>query len=236
MSKILIIITIVLGVGGGALFLLSSRGVDTSEVTEAAQEDSILKDLKDGEVTVVLKNQGGDMEGHTLRSFPGMGAGLFAGDNLNPGFPDGEGVQIFLTFDLNDISLIEITSATLKLGDLQNLHLSGSPFQDLGILRLEEVRYDNFSADLWNLETTGFNCLFAQFVASETESILGPFECDVASVVQRSLDSGYRYAQFRIFFDKAGDEDGVQDLAFFYITDSNTNEPGIFELVVSGTK
>jgi len=106
----------------------------------------------------------------------------------------------------------------------------------LGILRLEEVRYDNFSADLWNLETTGFNCLFSQFVANETESILGPFECDVAPVVQRSLDNGYQYAQFRISFDRSGDEDGEQDIVFFYITDSNTNEPGIFELVVSGTK
>lgn len=35
--------------------------------------------------------------GHIL---VGMGTGLFAGDDLNPGFPPGDGVQIFLTFEL----------------------------------------------------------------------------------------------------------------------------------------
>lgn len=52
---------------------------------------------------IVINNQGGNMEGHTPRGFQGMGVGLFAGDNLNPGFSNNDGVQFFLTFDLGSI-------------------------------------------------------------------------------------------------------------------------------------
>lgn len=45
-----------------------------------------------------------------------MGTGLFAGDNLNPGFPNGDGVQIFLTFDLRGLPEGEVRSAVLRAG------------------------------------------------------------------------------------------------------------------------
>ena len=58
-------------------------------------------------------------------------------------------------------------------------------------------------------------------------------ECDVSGAVQRSLDDSYRYAQFRVRLDQAGDRDGDQDLVAFFKSDSNTNEPGIFLLNVT---
>jgi len=38
--------------------------------------------------------------------------------------------------------------------------------------------------------------------------------------------------QFRIRFETVDDSDGQADLALFYLTDSNTNEPGIFSLTI----
>ena len=174
-------------------------------------------------VTVVLQNQGGAMEGHTPRGFRGMGTGLFAGDNLNPGFPNGDGVQIFLTFDLRDLPKGEVRSAVLRA---DSARIQGNPFRDLGALRGEEIRYRRFSSALWNETPRGVSCLFA-------DSRTGPFACDLTEAVQRSRVDGYRYAQFRLRLDKAGDGDGRPDMVMFFKSDSNTNEPGIFELAVT---
>ena len=65
-------------------------------------------------VSLTLENHGGSMEGHTPRGFQGSGAGLFAGDNLNRNFPNGDGVQIFLTFDLSGIPQGKVESAVLS--------------------------------------------------------------------------------------------------------------------------
>lgn len=175
-------------------------------------------------VKLSLENQGGGMEGHTPRGFQGMGTGLFAGDNLNRNFPDGDGVQIFLTFDLSEIPPGKVQSAELSS---KYASVSGTPFQDLGALTAEEVRYPGFSSALWNLipGNGGARCILA-------ESATGPFQCDLSGAVQRSLDDSYRYVQFRIRFDEAGDGDGSQDLVAFFKRDSNTNEPGIFRLDV----
>ena len=175
-------------------------------------------------VNLTLQNQGGGMEGHTPRGFQGMGNGLFAGDNLNRNFPDGDGVQIFLTFDLTEIPPGRVQSAVLSS---EHASVSGSPFQDLGALTAEEVRYTEFSSALWDLAPVedGARCILA-------ESASGPFQCDLSGAVQRSLDDSYRYAQFRIRFDEAGDEDGSQDLMAFFKLNSNTNEAGIFLLDV----
>ena len=54
----------------------------------------------DASLPLVVTNQGGSLEGHTPRGFAGTGTGLFAGDNLNPAFPEGDGVQFLLTFEL----------------------------------------------------------------------------------------------------------------------------------------
>ena len=176
-------------------------------------------------LTVVIENQGGNLEGHTPRGFQGMGTGLFVGDNLNPRFPNGDGVQIFLTFDLSDVPGGEVTSAVLRSNYAQ---LRGTPFRDLGSLNVEQVRYDRFSSTLWNLEpvTGGANCVFATGDG-------GPFECDIADGVRSAMDDGYPFAQFRLRMDMAGDGDGLPDMVMFFKTDSNANEPGIFELVIS---
>lgn len=178
-----------------------------------------------GALTVVLMNHGGEMEGHTPRGFQGQGTGLFAGDNLNPSFPNGDGVQIFLTFDLEDLPAGDVLSATLRS---ENFHLQGSPLEDLGPLRAQEVRYDRFSSALWNLSPLagGHTCTFA---IEESEE----FQCDVTDVVRRSVQDGYMYAQLRLRLEKAGDGDGSSDLVAFYKTNSNTNEPGIFEVEIT---
>jgi hypothetical protein len=171
---------------------------------------------------IILPNQGGNMEGHTPRGFQGMGTGLFTGDNLNSRFPEGDGVQIFLTFDLSDVPPGKIASATLRS---VRARIEGTPFEDLGPLVAEEVRYDTFSPALWNLvpETNGTSCDFAT-------SPEGPFVCDVTSIVNRSREDGYRYAQFRLRMARAGDNDGLQDMVFFFISEPNANQAGIFEL------
>ena len=165
------------------------------------------------------------MEGHTPRGFRGMGTGLFAGDNLNPRFPEGDGVQIFLTFDLNAVPAGKIVSAVLRSN---NVSIRGMPLKDLGALRAEEIRYDKFSSELWNLEPLpgGAVCEFAT-------SPNGPFQCDLAETVQRSLNDSYPLAQFRLLLDRAGNSDGTPDMVVFFISNSNTNQPGIFELEVT---
>ena len=61
------------------------------------------------------------------------------------------------------------------------------------------------------------------------ESRAGPSACDLTEAVQRSCADGYAYAQFRLRLDKAGDGDGRPDMVMFFKSNSNTNEPGIFE-------
>jgi len=70
------------------------------------------------EVGGVLINEGGPAEGHTPRGFAGMGTGLFAGDDLNPNFPPGDGVQLYLTFDLPP-GLVPPSSAILGTDSMQ---------------------------------------------------------------------------------------------------------------------
>lgn len=175
-------------------------------------------------VIIKLRNQGGDLEGHTPRGFEGQGAGLFVGDNLNQNFPNGDGIQTFLTFDLSEVPQGEIIAATLR-APKQNILIKGSPFEDLGNLNLEEIRFSRFSSILWNLNPfeNSAPCIFAT-------SELGPFECDVSSAIKNSRKDGYDYSQFRLSFDRAGDFDDEQDMALFFITTSNINQPGIFEL------
>ena len=130
-----------------------------------------------------------------------------------------------LTFDLDGLPDGDVVSATLRSEHAQTI---GDPFGDLGDLGAEEVRYDTFSAALWNLapEAGGGGCTFATSAA-------GPFECDVTSVVERSRADDYLRAQLRLRLELAGDSDGSPDLVEFFITDTNTNEPGIFELDVT---
>ncbi len=59
-----------------------------------------------------------------------MGSGLFAGDNLNPRSPEGDGVQFFLTFDLSAVPEGRVVSAMLSS---ENASVSGTPFKDLEV-------------------------------------------------------------------------------------------------------
>lgn len=179
----------------------------------------------DATFSATLNNQGGSMEGHTPRGFAGSGTGLFVGDNLNPGFPNGDGVQIFLTFDLTGVPNGSVTSAILssRVSEVQ-----GTAFDNLGVLTAYEIRYENFSRALWNIQIDdeAAQCVFA-------DSLGGQPQCDMSDAVERAFDDGYKYVQFLLRFDVAGDGDGAPDLVFFYNTNSNTNEAGIFKLAVS---
>jgi len=169
--------------------------------------------------TIVLTNEGGSMEGHTPRGFAGMGTGLFAGDNLNPRFPDGDGVQIFLTFFPTDVPR-SVTSGHL-ISDV--LSVRGSPFEDLGTFSAQRVTYGSFGPDLFDLpgDAAPVPC---------TRSGTSGITCDVTDSVNELLSKGAAMLQFRLRFERAGDGDGAPDLAMFFTTDSNTNEPGIFRL------
>lgn len=224
--KLLIVALIGLGIFGSFLFF---RGGESKKPLNEIQTPE-----KDSNHAIVINNQGGNMEGHTPRGFQGMGSGLFVGDNLNPGFPNNDGVQFFLTFDLDAIPSgasvttktgLRIASATLRS---KNLHVQGSPFKDLGELKAEVISYDAFSSALWNRQSNGPACTFS--VLSDNS-----VACAITDVIQQALDNKSRSAQFRVRFERAGDGDGNPDLALFYATDSNKNELGIFQLEITLT-
>ena len=81
----------------GRAALLVSIALVASACSGASTPASTAIEPADGHV---IPNEGGANEGHTPTAFGGMGTGLFAGDNLNPSFPEGVGVQLYLTFAL----------------------------------------------------------------------------------------------------------------------------------------
>jgi hypothetical protein len=170
--------------------------------------------------TAEIPNRGDDTEGHTPRGFPGSGTGLFAGDNLKSAFPDGDGVQIYFTFDLPEIQGVE---SALPTSDV--LHIFGTPFADLGVLLAEPVEYDSFGPDVYDLPASGDPAVCGR----DGEAGIS---CDVTDQVDAAVSSGVGSVQFRLRFEFAGDNDGDQDLAMFFREDSNTNEPGLFTLRV----
>lgn len=194
-----------------ALVVLAACTANDAATTSAAQS---------GE-TISVSNQGGELEGHTPTAFAGSGTGLFAGDNLNQSFPEGVGVQLFVTFALP----ADATVADARIVS-NALHTSGEPFEGLGALLAEPVTYQTFGPELFDLAPTGPH--------SECTVVDGTVvTCNVTEAVQESVDRGDATAQFRIRFAQPADGDGLQDLAMFYTTDSNTNESGIFQLVIT---
>jgi hypothetical protein len=173
----------------------------------------------DGSVTI--PNQGGASEGHTPTGFAGTGTGLFAGDNLNPSFPEGVGVQTFLTFALPEN--LDVGRALL-ISD--TLHTTGSPFDDLGPLLAEPVAYTTFGPQLFDLPASGAPVRCE--VTTDTT-----VECDVTAAVQDAVEGGAKSVQFRLRFERPADNDGNPDLALFYRSDSNTNEPALFNLAIT---
>lgn len=171
--------------------------------------------------TLSIPNQGGALEGHTPIGFAGSGTGLFVGDNLNPSFPEGDGVQTFLTFALPDG--IDVATAVV-VSDL--LSTAGTPFEDLGLLLIEPITYSEFGPQLFDLSAD----------AEATACVLTggtTLECDVTQSVDDAVAQGRDGVQFRLRFEKIADGDGVPDLAQFYRSDSNTNEAGLFNLVIA---
>jgi len=176
-------------------------------------------------VAATLENAGdSDWEGHTPRGFQGMGTGLFAGDDINPSFPDGDGVQVFLSFDVSELPAGDLLSAELRAADVE---IQGSPFSDLGDLHVERVRFDTFSSALWDLDPEAEpGCVLA---SDEDDA----FACDLAEATAAAVAAGTGYAQFRVRFEEAGDGDGEPDLAVFNPDDSNENRPGLFTLEIA---
>ena len=170
--------------------------------------------------TVTIPNHGGRMEGHTPTGFAGSGTGLFVGDNLNSSFPEGQGVQTFLTFQVD--ADLDIGSAVLVSKVLQTV---GTPFDDLGDLLAERIEYQGFGPELFDLAAS------AEPVHCRVTD--GTVACDVTNAVERAVEDGHGTVQFRLRFEEVADNDGDPDLALFYRSDSNTNEPGLFKLVVT---
>ncbi|NOX31426.1 MAG: hypothetical protein GXP35_15470 [Actinobacteria bacterium] len=172
-------------------------------------------------VVLEIPNVGdGSLEGHTPRGFAGSGTGLFAGDNLNENFPNDDGVQIFLAFELPS-QLPPFESVSL-VSDA--LNVQGDPFGTLGTLRAAPVSFDNFSPPVFETEPTGPTS--ACTVGSD-----GRFRCDVTEAASSAIAADDSHIQIRVRFDEVGNGDGEQDLAMFFLTNSNTNEPGIFRLI-----
>ena len=195
------------------LFLVAacSSGEDSAGDEAAAAET--------GPSSLTITNQGGDLEGHTQRGFAGSGTGLFIGDNLNANFPNGEGIQLLLTFDLPD-DVEQVLSASLTSDVME---VRGNPFTALGDIEAEPVTYTEFGPPLFELEADGdaVNCLR-----------VGPsgLICDVTEAAVAGVAAGRDQLQFRLQFQDISDSDGEQDMALFYLTDTNTNERGIFTL------
>jgi len=215
MNKKLLIQIIILTLAALAvIFFLSVSDVQMNEEKEPDSSESTSE-------SIVVFNQGGSMEGHTPRGFQGMGTGLFIGDDLNPNFPENETVQVFLTFDISEFNEQgNIDSVILSSNDV---HISGTPFADIGNLIVESISYDRFSSALWNLPSLGEVCVLTSLPNDS-------FECDVSEVVKSSLEDDLSKVQFRLRLEGEGDGDGRSDMVLFYKTNSNTNEPGIFRL------
>jgi len=170
---------------------------------------------------VTVMNQGDTSEGHTPIGFAGTGTGLFVGDNLNPSFPDGDGVQTYMTFTLPDGLTV---GKALLSSDV--LSVSGTPFDDLGPLLVERVDYEKFGPQLFDLAAIGPT---SPCEVTDTASVV----CDVTEIVANATDEGRDVVQFRLRFEQVADNDGQPDLAQFYRSDVNTNEAGLFELTIT---
>jgi hypothetical protein len=225
-ERFLFLITIFIVVAGIGIIMRKHASLEVpSQISQDASQEEVVPDAPKPGGTFVILNKGDvSQKGHAPSGFQGMEAGLFAGDNFNAQFPDGAGVRFSLSFDLRDLPADGVLSSAVLHSDYA--HQTGTPYEDLGALIVSEISYDMFSMRIWeNKSASGFSCIFA-------DSANGPFSCDVTEVVGRAYAERREYIQFRLQFEEAGDNDGAPDVASFFKTDSNTNEPGIFELTV----
>jgi len=173
---------------------------------------------------IELQNISGNMGGHTPRGFQGQGNGIFVGDNLNTRFPNGDGVQAFISFDLADAAGIDVANATLVS---RYLRVNGTPFADLGNIRLERINFPSFSSVIWNLAVDPQDGCILTISTDQNRA-----ECDLTKSVQKALNDGAAFLQFRLRFEKISDSDGQQDLAQFFKRNVNANEGGVFTLTL----
>lgn len=125
------------------------------------------------------------------------------------------GVQTYLTFSLpTDVLISNARIASDALA------VVGSPFNDLGVLLIEPVEYRAFGPELFELDASR-DPVACHVTGSSS------IECDVTAAVRTPIDNGRDTVQFRLRFEKTGDNDGRIDLAMFYRSDSNTNEAGL---------
>ena len=172
---------------------------------------------------IELLNLGGDLGGHTPRGFRGQGSGVFVGDNLNARFPNGDGLQAFFSFDLSAVRG-EFQSAALTA---RFLKVNGTPFDDLGEIRLERVEFTRFSSAIWDIAAqANVGCILS---ISDRQNRA---ECDLTQALQAALADGAEFLQFRLRFVRISDNDRRQDLAIFYRRDVNQNEGGVFTLTL----
>ena len=207
-----------LALGALAIAIAACSGQDDSSVTFGDPAT-----LGDQTASISIPNDGtSQWEGHTPRGFAGTGTGLFVGDNLNSNFPDGEGLQILLTFALPE-GVATPSSATLSSSVLQT---SGDVFEALGEIEAAPVSYEQFGPELFNIAPSGD--LVTCERPSDTE-----LSCDVTAAAQSAVESGADRVQIRLTLEELADNDGQQDLALFNNGDSNTNEAGLFTLQLS---
>lgn len=203
----------------------TSESVDAPELEESSSDAATSGPAPGAEVgeAISIPNDGTTaLEGHTPRGFAGSGVGLFAGDNLNPNFPEGEGIQILLTFAIPEGTEVP-TQATLVSTALTE---RGNAFEALGPLRAAPVAFETFGPPLFEIQPTG------ALTICERESDTA-ISCDVTAGAQAAIEAGSDLVQLQLTFQEESDNDGEQDLALFFLTDSNTNEPGIFFLELS---
>lgn len=172
---------------------------------------------------IKIPNEGGSFGGHTPIGFKGQGTGIFVGDNLNPSFPNGDGLQAFLTFNIKAIQDSDFDEAILISNDL---HIRGNPFIDLGNIIVEKVQYNLFSSKLWDIKSLGEVCVLESGATVETLS------CDIKKVLSDAVREGQDTLQLRLRFERISDNDNSADLVMFYKTNSNTNDRGVFNIEI----
>ena len=175
---------------------------------------------------VSVPNQGGDFEGTALSGSFGASRVLLIGDEFNPNLPEGEGLEVWLAFGLqevtdtlaaNDLSQVTLRSQTLQAVD-------GDPFTDLGSLSVQVVPNQSFPPDdeARASESTAAPC--------DADVEAGGLTCDVSEIVAEAIAAGTDEISFRIRFDTPSDGDGAVDAVYFFISDPTANESGNFTL------
>ncbi len=194
--------------------------------TDTAQTDTSEADAPNpsplAEPVSILNDGTTALEGHTPRGFAGSGVGLFAGDNLNTNFPNGEGIQILLHFALPDGT--GTPSRAILRSDVMSTQ--GDVFEALGPLRAARVEYEAFSRELFNIEPV------SDFVTCDRPSDTS-LTCDVSDAAAAAIDAGRSSVQIQLTLEEVSDSDGEKDLVLFNNGDSNLNEPGLFTLELS---